>query len=88
MRVGPDALDIFWHDGRCEREADTPGQVLQQGAVVVKYAWHQGVIDDFVDSIEQGRQPLVSGRAALEPHRLIAAIESSSRSGTAIDLAL
>ena len=87
MRVGADALEIFWRDGRCEREADTASAATEKGPVVVKYQWHQGVIDDFIDSVQQGRAPMVSGQAALAPHRLIAAIESSSRSGAAVDLA-
>lgn len=86
MRIGADALEIFWRDGRCEREADTASTATENGPVVVKYQWHQGVIDDFIDSVQQDRAPMVSGRAALAPHRLIAAIESSSRSGTAVDI--
>ncbi|MGQ7846892.1 Gfo/Idh/MocA family protein [Granulosicoccus sp. 3-233] len=86
MRIGADALEIFWRDGRFDREASTPPVTIEQGPVVVKHEWHQGIIDDFIEAVQQGRAPLVSGRAALAAHRLIAAIESSSRSGAAIEL--
>ena len=43
--------------------------------------WHRFVIEDFAAAIRDGRPPLVPGRAALEVHRLIAALEASARSG-------
>jgi predicted dehydrogenase len=33
--------------------------------------WHRGVLADFLDSIEQNREPRVSGAEALKVHRFI-----------------
>jgi UDP-N-acetyl-2-amino-2-deoxyglucuronate dehydrogenase len=33
--------------------------------------WHRGVLEDFLDSIEKGRDPRVSGAEALKVHRFI-----------------
>jgi len=48
-----------------------------------KHAWHQAIIEDFIESIQQDRVPTISGRTGLESQRLIEAIEASSRSGAA-----
>lgn len=42
---------------------------------------HRAVIDDFLDAIERDRDPAVTGREALNVHRLIAAILRSSDTG-------
>ena len=42
---------------------------------------HRAVIEDFLDAIEEGRDPAVTGREALKVHRLIAAILRSSETG-------
>jgi predicted dehydrogenase len=41
---------------------------------------HRAVIADFVEAVTTGREPLVTGRTALEVHRVIEAIERSGRS--------
>jgi len=44
--------------------------------------WHRGVLTDFLDSIEQNREPRVSGAEALKVHRFIDAIlQASSPAG-------
>ena len=47
---------------------------------------HKGVIVDFLDSIEQGRDPAVSGREALKVQVLIEALLASSQTGQALAL--
>lgn len=42
---------------------------------------HRAVIEDFLDAIEQDRDPAVAGREALKVHRLIAAVLRSSETG-------
>lgn len=80
LRIDKNALTVDWRDGRQEVLANTP--------VVGKYAWHQAVIEDFVRATQLGDKPLVTGREALASHRLIEAIEVSSRGGQAVDLAV
>jgi predicted dehydrogenase len=48
---------------------------------------HKGVITDFLDAIEQRRDPLVSGREALKVQVLIEGLLASSESGKALTLA-
>nr|WP_272210053.1 Gfo/Idh/MocA family oxidoreductase [Marinicella sp. W31]MDC2875910.1 Gfo/Idh/MocA family oxidoreductase [Marinicella sp. W31] len=50
------------------------------------HAWHQAIIEDFAEAIEDGRPPVVSGRAALDVHALIAALTRSSQEGQAVTL--
>jgi UDP-N-acetyl-2-amino-2-deoxyglucuronate dehydrogenase len=47
---------------------------------------HKRVIVDFLDAIEQGREPTVSGREALKVQVLIEALIASSQTGKALTL--
>ena len=46
--------------------------------------YHRALITDFLDSLDEGRDPAVTGESALQAHRLIDAILSSSQSGRAV----
>ena len=48
--------------------------------------WHRFVIEDFAVAVREGRPPLVPGRAALDVHRLIDALETSARSGSRVSM--
>ena len=80
LRIDKDALVVNWRDGRVETIADDTHET------VGKHIWHQAVISDFIDAIQEGRKPLVSGQEALVSQDLIAAIEASSRDGQPVDL--
>ena len=69
---------------------DGTEQIVDDGAVgggagadpmAFPHQHHRAVIEDFVDAIEKGRDPAVTGREALKVHRLIAAILRSSETG-------
>ena len=85
-RLEAGLLRIDRHDGTSE----TLGQSATSGAGADPMAftsdWHRFVIEDFVAAIRENRPPLVPGRAALEVHRLIAALERSARDGTRLSL--
>lgn len=86
LRMTKDELITSWRDGRVESSAKTqpdPGEVHLTGG---KTKWHQGVIEDFAAAIREDRAPLVTGREALAAHRLITAIETSSRTGQRVDV--
>ncbi|KMW60560.1 Gluconokinase [Candidatus Rhodobacter oscarellae] len=74
-------LTISRQDGSVE----TLGQAAASGAGADPMAftsdWHRFVIEDFVAAIHEDRDPLVTGRDALEVHRLIAALESAAATG-------
>lgn len=77
-------LDVAFHDGRRESVApfSTPGGT---GAdpMAFPHDWHRSVIDDFLDALDHGRPPAVTGREALRVHRLIdALIEAGRTDGT------
>jgi predicted dehydrogenase len=48
--------------------------------------YHRGVWRDFLDALETGRKPAVSGRDALAVHRLIDALLASGTSGRTVEL--
>jgi predicted dehydrogenase len=48
---------------------------------------HRAVIADFLDAVEEGREPSSSGRSALAVHRLIEALLLSARRGERIRVA-
>ncbi|MCB1332602.1 MAG: Gfo/Idh/MocA family oxidoreductase [Roseivivax sp.] len=79
-------LRIDWHDGRSEAF----GQAAASGAGADPMAftsdWHRAVVEDFAAALREGRAPMVPGRAALEVHRLIAALERSGQTGARVSL--
>jgi predicted dehydrogenase len=64
-------LQVRWHDGREETvEAEGPGG---SGAQIMDFPHdaHRSLIADFLDAIETGRDPQVTGEEALATQRLI-----------------
>ena len=86
LRLGSKTLDIAWHDGRCQQDKFDTDQPTENGPVLASYENHQGVIENFIDAVVLGHDPIVTGRTALASHRLIEAIEASSRTGSRVDL--
>ena len=87
LRLGRNSLQLSWRDGRFEADAATGEDADDSGALVAQHAWHRGVIEDFIAAVRAGRAPIVPGREALAAHRLIEAIETSSRTGRPVDVA-
>lgn len=85
LRVDKDALEISWRDGRTQVEATTENAPLE-APLTGRHDWHQAVIEDFADAVTRGRAPMATGREALASHRLIEAIETSSRTGRSVDI--
>lgn len=86
LRIDKDALEISWRDGRRSVEAQSAAEGEVKPLSGGKHEWHQAVIEDFIDAVRSGRKPMVSGREALLSQEVIAAIERSSRTGSAVDL--
>ena len=79
--IAAGSLHVAWHDGRTETlagEAQTGGGA---DPMAFSNAAHRAVIADFVAAVREGREPAVSGAAALGVHRLIDALLASSREG-------
>lgn len=75
-------LKVFYHDGRVtEMKPDQTAGGTGADPMAFPHDYHRGVIADFLDAIEQGRAPAVSGEDGLCVHRLIDALLKSSESG-------
>jgi predicted dehydrogenase len=48
--------------------------------------WHRSLITDFLDALDEGRPPRVTGREALRVHRLIDSLLRSSRERRAVEV--
>lgn len=76
------SLEVYFHDGR--RESVVPDQSAGgTGAdpMAFPHDYHRAVLADFVAAVQKGRAPRISGRAALEVHRLIEALVTAGRTG-------
>jgi predicted dehydrogenase len=49
--------------------------------------WHRSVHADFLDAIDEKREPMVSGAEALKVHRLIDALLEAGATGKRVRLA-
>lgn len=76
------ALTVEWHDGRREAFGGdaTPGGT---GAdpMAMPSDYHRALIADFLDAIDEDREPAVNGEEALKVHRLIDALLESGAEG-------
>jgi len=81
-RIEGASMVAQFHDGTEIRQDDG---VLGGGAGADPMAFphdhHRAVLSDFLDAIEAGTQPKVSGREALKVHRLIDALLRSAETG-------
>jgi predicted dehydrogenase len=80
-------LELFYQDGR--REAVAGAQATGGGAdpMAFSHEAHRAAISDFLDAIDAGRPPRVSGAAALAVHRLIEALLRSAREARSVAVA-
>ncbi|WP_309083070.1 Gfo/Idh/MocA family oxidoreductase [Chelativorans sp.] len=81
-RIEGTALIAQFHDGTELRQDDGAlGGGAGADPMAFPHDHHRAVLTDFLDAIETGRQPKVSGREALKVHRLIDALLRSAESG-------
>lgn len=86
-RLEAGVLRLDWHDGRREEIGEAASSGAGADPMAFTSDWHQAVIDDFAEALQQGRPPMITGRDALEVHRLIEAIEESGQLGQRLHLA-
>ena len=81
-------LKVAFHDGRVVEIARDPNEG-GTGADPMAFAHdqHRAVIADFLDAIDNKRDPAISGREALRVHRLIDALLQSAVSGKTVKVA-
>jgi UDP-N-acetyl-2-amino-2-deoxyglucuronate dehydrogenase len=81
-RLDGTRLSVQFHDGS-EVVSDDGAAGGGAGAdpMAFPHDHHRAVLTNFLDAIEQGHDPLVTGREALKVHRLIEAILRASQTG-------
>lgn len=87
VRLQSGKLDINWRDGRSEMFGEETASGGGADPMAFTHAWHQSIIEDFADAIENNRPPMATGRQALMVHDLIDALVLSSREERAVSLA-
>jgi UDP-N-acetyl-2-amino-2-deoxyglucuronate dehydrogenase len=82
--VGSDLL-LAHHDGRVT-ELKTEYGVGGTGADPMAFPndWHRAAIADFLDAIDEKRDPMISGSEALKVHRLIDALLEAGATGKTV----
>jgi predicted dehydrogenase len=67
-------LRVMFLDGTEDAVAETIGSGSGSGFMAFSHGPHKAVITDFLDSIECGRDPAITGEEALTTQRVIDAI--------------
>lgn len=79
-------LNLKWSDGR----EDNVGEASNSGGgadpMAFPFDWHMAQIADFVEAVQEGRQPVSTGHSALAVHKLIDALIASSREGRRVNV--
>jgi UDP-N-acetyl-2-amino-2-deoxyglucuronate dehydrogenase len=82
------ALEVRWADGRRESlEPDGSSGGTGADPMAFPHDYHRGVWSDFLDAIQQNREPRVNGEEGLRVHRLIDALLEAARTGRAVRMA-
>jgi UDP-N-acetyl-2-amino-2-deoxyglucuronate dehydrogenase len=79
-----ESLTVYYRDGRTLRHEGAESNSGGADPMAFSHEAHRALIVDFLDTIEQGREPIVSGREALNVQILIAALLRSSETGQAV----
>lgn len=81
-------LKVFRHDGTVfEIQPDASAGGTGADPMAFPHDYHRGVIGDFLDALEKGREPRVSGAEALKVHRLIDALLETGATGKPVRVA-
>ena len=79
-------LTVFHHDGRTERFGEEQRTGGGADPMDFPHDAHRAVLTDFLDALDEGRSPRVSGREALKVHRFIDALLRSSAERRAVEV--
>lgn len=78
-------LTIQWRNGQVETfGGEAAGTGGGADPMAFPFDWHMSLLSDFASAVVEDRQPRCTGAMALEVHRLIGALEQSSRDGQRI----
>jgi predicted dehydrogenase len=80
-------LDIYHHDGRVTEVApDSSAGGTGADPMAFPHDHHRALLTDFLDALDQAREPMISGEQALKVHRLIDAMLASAATGGPVRL--
>ncbi|MCU4652414.1 Gfo/Idh/MocA family oxidoreductase [Roseibacterium sp. SDUM158016] len=86
LRLAEGVLEVSWRDGRVERHGATATTGGGADPMAFTHDWHRSVLEDFARALHEGRPPAITGRAALDAHRLIDAMTRSAQAGRRVNL--
>jgi UDP-N-acetyl-2-amino-2-deoxyglucuronate dehydrogenase len=81
--LAAETLDLYYKDGRHLHEEGPESKSGGADPMAFSHEAHRGVIADFLDALDQGREPAISGREALKVQLLIEALLRSAEGGRA-----
>jgi predicted dehydrogenase len=87
LRLASGQLHVDWREGRSVTFGAAGGTGGGADPMAFTHEWHQSVIEDFALALAEGRDPAITGEAALAAHDLIDAITTSARTGEITELA-
>jgi predicted dehydrogenase len=80
-------LEVHYQDGRKETAGNPPEEGgLSANTAEMSHKPHRGVITDFLDALDEDRDPGVTGKEILQVHRVIDALLESGREGRKISI--
>lgn len=79
-------LTLRWFDGRSETVGEASSSGGGADPMAFPHDWHMEQIAEFADAVQAGRQPVSTGKTALQVHYLIDALIASSRQGMRMTL--
>ena len=81
------SLSVDYHNGRRDSlEADGTNGGTGADPMAFPNDYHRALIEDFLDAVEKGRPPRVTGREALKVHRFIDCLLESAESGLPVSV--
>jgi predicted dehydrogenase len=81
-------LQVFHHDGRATEVApDSTAGGTGADPMAFPHDYHRALLADFLDALDQGREPAINGEEALKVHRLIDALLEASASNRPVKVA-
>ncbi|MGH7210752.1 MAG: Gfo/Idh/MocA family protein, partial [Acetobacteraceae bacterium] len=78
-RLSSDGLRLAFLDGTTDTTPEDGGSGSGANVMGFSHAGHLAILGDFLDAIEQGRDPLVTGESAVATQRVIEAILAKAR---------
>jgi UDP-N-acetyl-2-amino-2-deoxyglucuronate dehydrogenase len=84
--LSAESLDLYFQDGRHIHEEGASSKSGGADPMAFSHEAHRGVIVDFLDALDEGRAPAVSGREAIKVQALIEAILRSAQEGRTVEI--